>query len=236
MILNFQKRVLMLFVSIAVVSVLVLAQTNSIDSEVRVVSNKLEVHTPNSNLGAELLMKGVKKPIGQRTPWFALKTNIIHDLSTTLNLGVEFGLSQRLTLDLPVSVNPWKFSDDKKLNLTLVQPELRFWTGEAFNGHFIGFNLMYANFNVGGIEVPFNLWRDLETYRYEGNIYGGGISYGYHWFLGKRWSMEATIGLGYMHSRYDKYVYRKCGKFLGEGMKNYFGPTKLGLSLIYIIK
>lgn len=37
----------------------------------------------------------------------------------------------------------------------------------------------------------------LGNYRYDGKIYGAGISYGYHWILKNRWSMEATIGAGY---------------------------------------
>ena len=48
----------------------------------------------------------------------------------------------------------------------------------------------------------------LGNYRYDGKIYGAGISYGYHWILKNRWSMEATIGAGYARLDYDKYA---CG-------------------------
>ena len=67
-------------------------------------------------------------------------------------------------------------------------------------------------------------------------IYGAGISYGYHWILKNRWSMEATIGAGYARLNYDKYACGKCGEKLGHNNKNYFGPTKIGLSIIYTIK
>ena len=76
----------------------------------------------------------------------------------------------------------------------------------------------------------------LGNYRYDGKIYGAGISYGYHWILKNRWSMEATIGAGYARLNYDKYVCGKCGEKLGHNNKNYFGPTKIGLSIIYTIK
>ena len=55
-------------------------------------------------------------------------------------------------------------------------------------------------------------------------------------FLGKRWNLEATIGLGYIYTQYDKYECATCGKFKGNKDKHYFGPTKAGISLIYIIK
>lgn len=54
--------------------------------------------------------------------------------------------------------------------------------------------------------------------------------------LGKRWNLEATIGLGYIYTQYDKYECATCGKFKGNKDKHYFGPTKAGISLIYIIK
>ena len=34
----------------------------------------------------------------------------------------------------------------------------------------------------------------MENYRYQGNLYGAGLSYGYQWLLSNRWSMEAVIG------------------------------------------
>ena len=54
--------------------------------------------------------------------------------------------------------------------------------------------------------------------------------------MGKRWNLEATIGLGYIYTTYDKYECVTCGKFKGSNDKHYFGPTKAGISLIYIIK
>lgn len=65
---------------------------------------------------------------------------------------------------------------------------------------------------------------------------GIGISYGYTWILGKRWNLEANIGAGYIYTKYDKYECKTCGRFKGNQKKHYFGPTKAGISLIYIIK
>lgn len=164
-------------------------------------------------------------------PGFAIKTNALYWATTTLNLGFEVGLSKKFTLDVSGNYNPWEFSDNKQIKHWLVQPELRYWLCERFYGHFFGLHAHYAEANVSNLNM-FGLGHD----RYQGNIYGGGISYGYQWILNKRWSMEATIGVGYARIDYDKYNCGECGNKIGKGHKNYVGPTKVGLSIIYFIK
>ncbi len=162
-------------------------------------------------------------------PSVAVKTNFLYWATTTPNLGVEFGLSKKTTLDVSGNYNFWEFSDHKKLKHWLVQPEVRFWTCERFYGHFIGIHGHYAEYNVGGIK-----FLGLKDHRYQGNLYGGGVSYGYHWIVNKHWSIEATIGVGYAHLRYDKYECGECGELLKHRHKNYVGPTKAGINLIYV--
>ncbi|MCC8096681.1 MAG: DUF3575 domain-containing protein, partial [Tannerellaceae bacterium] len=113
----------------------------------------------------------------------------------------------------------------------LVQPEVRYWFCDRFNGHFMGIHGHYAEYNVAGLKIL-----NMEHFRYQGNLYGGGLSYGYHWILGDHWSIEATIGIGYAHLKYDKYPCDKCGEKIKDGIRNYVGPTKLGVNLIYVIK
>lgn len=57
----------------------------------------------------------------------ALKTNVLFWATTPPNAGVEFGVGRRFTIDLWGAYNAWKFPNDMKLNLYLVQPEVRFW-------------------------------------------------------------------------------------------------------------
>lgn len=164
-------------------------------------------------------------------PKFALKTNALYWATTTPNLGFEVGLAPKMTLDVSGNYNPFKFSDNRQLKHWLVQPELRYWLCERFNGSFFGLHGHYGEVNVSNLDIF-----GLGDYRYDGKVYGGGISYGYQWILNNRWSMEATIGVGYARLEYDKYDCGKCGKKLDHNTKNYFGPTKVGLSFIYVIK
>ncbi|WP_455635222.1 DUF3575 domain-containing protein, partial [Parabacteroides sp.] len=53
---------------------------------------------------------------------------------------------------------------------------------------------------------------------------------------GMRWGCDHSVGLGYARLNYDKYPCEKCGEKIGEEKKNYWGPTKAAISIIYTIK
>lgn len=170
--------------------------------------------------------------------WAAVKTNLLYDATTTINLGVEVGLADKWTLDVLGNYNPWEFSNDRQLKHFLIQPEARYWLCEKFNGHFFGAHVHYGRYNAGNIKLPFGIGEEgIQKYRYKGWLAGAGVSYGYHWILGKRWSLEATLGIGYAYLGYDKYkICPTCRQKLGDEVKHYFGPTRAALSVIYIIK
>lgn len=167
----------------------------------------------------------------------AVKTNVLYWASTTPNLSFEFGLADRWTLDVTGGYNPFTLNKEKntKVKHWMVMPEARYWFCEKFNGHFIGVHTGYTFFNISNVQIPF-AFADTKAHRYQGWGTGVGVSYGYSWIIGKRWNIEANIGLGYIYTRFDKYNCVNCGKFKGSLDKHYFGPTKAGVSIIYLIK
>ena len=169
---------------------------------------------------------------------FGVKTNALHWATAgTLNAGLEAGLGKRTSLELTGDYNPWTLDRDenRKLKFWSVMPEFRYWLCERFNGHLFGLHSGYGEYNISGVRIPFQN-KSTQEHRYEGWATGIGISYGYTWILGKRWNLEANIGAGYIYTKYDKYECKTCGRFKGNQKKHYFGPTKAGISLIYIIK
>lgn len=168
---------------------------------------------------------------------WGVKTNLLYDVTTTFNLGVEFGLAPRWTFDLSGNYNPWTLNKgkNKKIKHYLVQPELRYWLCEKFQGHFFGIHAGFSEFNFSGYRIPF-LPKRVKDHRYEGWALLGGISYGYSWILGKRWNLEATVGGGYIYFDYDAYDCEKCGSFRGNNTKGCWNLTKAGLTLVYMIK
>ena len=154
---------------------------------------------------------------------YAVKTNLAYWATTTLNIGGEIALAPRMTLDMTANYNPFHFRGNKKIMHWAVQPEWRYWTCRRFMGHFIGVHAHGGKYNGG-----------LKKYRYDGWGVGGGFSYGYQWIMSKHWNIEANIGVGYARVKYEQFSCVECGGKLGEGYKNYFGPTKASLSLIYL--
>ncbi len=184
-------------------------------------------------IGTSLLLMFCFKTSAQDV---ALKTNALYWATTTPNMGIEAAVGKKHTLQLFYGLNPWKQSDGDQTSLRhwLLMPEYRYWFCQSFNGWFIGAHLMGGQFNMAGINFPFGLLSGLENHRYEGWYAGGGISAGYQWPLSKHWNVEASLGVGYDYIKYDKFRCGECGERIKSGHTNYFGPTKLVLSLLYI--
>jgi hypothetical protein len=172
------------------------------------------------------------QPLG---PAWNVKTNTLYDATATLNLAPEFRLGGKTSLELPLNWNPWRFSNGRQWRHILVQPELRIWGRRFAEGSFFGLHGHYAFYNIGNLPEPFSPW--MRAHRVQGSAVGAGISYGYRWYLGqsRRWGMEATVGVGYAHLNYEAYECGNCQKYDGRSKKNYFGPTKIGLYLVYNI-
>ena len=179
----------------------------------------------------------------------AVKTNLLYWSTTTPNLGVEMRLADRYTFNLEGGYNPFTLDNSKETNRKikhfLVTPEIRYWFCEAFNGHFVGINANYSQFNISAVGIPEIFYSLSEPAgfigmekdkRNEGWAAGGGITYGYQWILGKRVNLEATIGLGYWYTDNEEFDNRKCGLFQKSYNRHLLGLTKCGVSIIYLIK
>ena len=164
----------------------------------------------------------------------AIKTNVPLDVVRIPNLALEVGLSKKVSLEVPFYYNPWKYSDSKQLKISMVQPEVRYWLCDKFNGHFFGVHGMVGNYHTTGIDLPFSIFDDTDKFRYKGRFYGGGISYGYQFILGRHWNLGLTVGIGYARVNYERYECVECASLDKEGHENYFGPTKAALNLIYV--
>lgn len=178
----------------------------------------------------------------------AVKTNALYWASATPNIGMEFALGNRWTFDFEGGYNPWNLNaaDNMKIKHWLVSPEFRYWFCNSFQGHFIGINANYAQFNIGGLPCAMpDLFvtlaesapmADLTAARIQGWAAGAGLTYGYAFPIARRWNMEMTIGYGWWYSKYDQFESRKCGLFQQEVTRQALGPATAGLSFIYMIK
>ena len=177
----------------------------------------------------------------------AVKTNSLYWLTATPNVGFEFAMAPRWTFEIAGGYNPWTLDKDANVKAKhfLVTPEVRYWFCESFQGHFLGINANYTQFNVSGILIPEVFYKEesngyfldnLQHARSQGWAVGAGITYGYAWPIARRWNMEFTLGLGWWYTEYDQFESRKCGMFQQKVNRHALGLSALGISFVYLIK
>jgi hypothetical protein len=163
--------------------------------------------------------------------YVALKTNLLYDGVAVPNLGLETRIARSTTLGLWGTYDPVSFPGRRKWKNWMVQPELRRWGCVPFSGPFIGLNVLAGGFNLE--KVPF---AGLRNKRAQGTFYGGGVSLGYYKILSPHWGLESSFSLDFVHSGYSRYRCGTCGYKERSFQRNYVGPTRLSLSLVYVIK
>lgn len=170
---------------------------------------------------------------------FVVKNNLLYDATLTPNLGFEGAVAPRWTIGLNAGFNPWKhpYGDkEKQLRHFIIMPEARYWFCSTFAGHFIGVNAAYSHFNIAKQGKPLSwLYKDLEKYRYQGDMVAGGLFYGYSWILSNRWSLEAEIGADVGYAWWKKYPCAHCGVEIEKTSKPFVMP-KAGVNIVFNIK
>lgn len=155
----------------------------------------------------------------------AVKSNLLYDAFLNVNVGVEVKVERRWSVDIMFDYNNWTLSHGRRWRHWIVQPEGRLWLGEALEGVFFAGHLFGGQFNV-----MFG-----NRGRWQGPAVGFGAGFGWAWRLGSRWSLEAELALGYARYFYDKYECGSCGQKIAHRTRNYFGPTKAALSVVFLI-
>lgn len=146
----------------------------------------------------------------------------------TANLGIEVELWRQWSLDIPVWYSPYNITSTRKLRLLATQPELRWWTKKAGEGHFFGLHTHVVGFNVA--------INDHGRYQDPNHaLWGLGIGYGYSTTFGKgkRWGLEFNIGVGFAEYEYNIYRNEPNGPLIGKGDGMYWGVTRAGITLSY---
>jgi outer membrane protein OmpA-like peptidoglycan-associated protein len=170
---------------------------------------------------------------GISLPTWNIKTNLLADLTTSMNLGFEFRTGNHTSLEIVGQWNPFSYRGGlTEWRHIGAQPEFRYWLKETFRGHFFGLQGTYTFYNVGGLpNGPFTDY--MHNNRFEGDLYGAGVSWGHRWNFSRRWGLEVTAAVGYLFKDYEMFECVSCGKSLGKNTKSYFGPTEIGVNLIF---
>jgi len=184
---------------------------------------------------ALMLQAGV---LSAQNTW-ALKTNLLHDATLSVNLAGEYAFAPQWSAEMSASVNAWRSWGGSRLQHFLLQPEIKYWTCERYTGWFLCGNLL------GGVATLGNFW-DLSQYNpkspdlrnfllKDALVLGIGVGGGYDFILSRHWNLEVEGSVGYMYSRGDEYDDVTPPELLLKGSEfDYIGLTKLAVSIVYL--
>lgn len=202
----------------------------------------------------DYLVPSPRLPLGKVVrPWIALKTNLLFDLAMTPNVELEvpFGKEKRWSLMAETWFPWWLYKHNplgdtnryrregetpyrRSYELWTVGMELRYWfrpkcepIHPLLTGTFFG---VYA---AGGkYDWEWNSVGD------QGEFTSLGLTLGHSWVLAKRWNLELSGSAGYVGGPRRHYnaefddthlIYRYSSRI------RYIGPTKLKLSLVWLL-
>lgn len=171
-------------------------------------------------------------------PLFAVKTNLLYDLLSGLNVEVEVPIGKHFSL-AGEWIFPWWLWEKKQYALEILNGnlELRYWWGNhtednLLTGWYMG---MYGG--AGSYDVE---WK---TKGYQGEfIIPFGLTGGFAHKISSNWRLEYSLGAGYLTNNYREYVPQQCGyddKWhlikQKSGKSTWIGPTRLEVSLVWMI-
>ena len=168
-------------------------------------------------------------------PCLFLKTNMLYDLLTFVNASVEVPFSEHLTAEATV-VYPWwrDASRHKTIQMRYVAVTPRYY----FSQDDMPYASFFAGLTIGGGEY------DLQWTRrgVQGSMWHVSPVIGYSHHISKRWKMEYSASVGFVHTKYQKYTQTSNTPYGEIKVKDYpwvskvlntVLPTSLNVSIVY---
>lgn len=161
----------------------------------------------------------------------SVNTDLLMDGCLAPNFGVELGLNSSSSLSVNAMYSKQAFFNDIKM--AVFQPEWRYYfSGRTMYHHFVG---------VGAVLTTYEA--NVNKKVYNGDGAGLGVTFGYVLPLTKHLNLDFHAGCGlFMYSQKEYFEAKGFDEFIEDGKEvaNAHGsrivPTRIGVSLTYIIK
>ncbi len=164
-----------------------------------------------------------------RNPIFAVKTNLAGLGAGVSNVAIEVPFKDHFSIDASAYYSPYTINNEWKIRVAMLQPEVRYWLSSPMDKHFFG-----VHAHVGLFNISTNQWSRYQNSTDE-PLWGAGVSYGYALYLSRALSLEFNVGAGYASLRYDTFYNVENGALYNHTQRGYWGVTRAGISLNYII-
>ena len=177
-------------------------------------------------------------------PILALKSNLLLDAASVINLGLELPLGKRFSIGADVYC-PWWRNRAKDVTVQMFGTDLegRYWFGDRerrrkMTGFFAGVyaGAGYFDFQLGSLTDGKGIQSEF--------FFTGGLCAGYAHEIVKGLRLEYSLGIGYYHCNFREYISVKDTKFGDIKAIEYpwdakrsigFLPTRASVSLVWMI-
>lgn len=194
---------------------------------------------PSVNVGLTLRYHKPKYYLWDYMTPFAIKTNLLYDAASAINVGIEAPIGDHWSVAADW-VAPWWSSYDKQIYIQMMLGSIegRYWFGNRedklqLTGWFAGLSLAGGLYDymfdpISGVQGELQAYSAVGGYAHAINKSGN-------------LRMEYSLGLGYMRNQYVKYWwdgfdYTLVAPSPQTWITNWFGPTKVQVSLVYMLK
>ncbi len=167
-------------------------------------------------------------------PPFALKTNLLFDAASLINIELEVPINPHWSVNLEWNF-PWWLN--RKTNGFCIQAlvgngEVRYYFQDRDSRAML--QGWFAGFYGGGGYYDLQ-WKEEGN---QGELHSVGFTGGYSFHVHRIFNIELSLGVGYMGTDYRHYALKENRTILAyqyTGNRLWFGPTKAKVSLVWLI-
>ncbi|WP_163270693.1 DUF3575 domain-containing protein [Dysgonomonas sp. 511] len=172
----------------------------------------------------------------------AIRNNLIYDAALLPNLAIEipFGRDYRWSVGIEGNWSWWNTNANTYYyhRIQMAGVELRHWFGNKAKRPLTGWYL--GAYGYGGTyDVRLFTKKKSDMGQLSNWSYSAGLTLGYSMRISKRFNLEFGIGAGYFGGKYHKYNVSDCAGCTfpkrSTHDRKYWGPTKAGISLVWLI-
>ena len=205
---------------------------------------KEAIPTPAPEPEVESVVEEIKPiipdPVAIKRPLFAVKTNMLADVLSCLNIELEVPLGERWSVSGEL-MTPWwrKSNSDLTMQLLLGNGAVKYWFGDrsrldVMTGWSLG---LYG----GGGKYDIQLFGKKGT---QGEFFNAGLQAGYAHKIGKVLRLEYSVSLGFLRNNYKEYTKVTDTKYNDIKVFEYpwetkqldwVGPTNAKISLVWLL-
>ena len=170
-------------------------------------------------------------------PVLFVKTNLLYDLLTCVNVSIEVPLGRKLSVEATY-VNPWWHNMQKHRTLQLryfaVTPRYYFGReGEQYASFFAGLSAGWGKYDL-----------QLTRHGVQGTLWHVSPVFGYSHHIARHWKMEYSVSAGYLQTNYRKYTQKYDTPYGDIKVHDYpwvshtfrsVLPTSINVSLVYTL-